>query len=105
MPNDIKCPNCGHVFDVENVLAADIEIKYQHQYQQKLQQSLGKIEQDKKKLEEEQQQFEDKKKKENEIFAQKLQQERLKSIRIQLVSGFASEGNWLGAYKYENSFP
>ena len=78
MANDIKCPNCGNVFDVENVLAADIEIKYQQQYQEKLQQSLGKIEQDKKKLEEEQQQFEEKKKKENEIFAQKLQQERLK---------------------------
>ena len=28
MANDIKCPNCGHVFDVENVLAADMEQKY-----------------------------------------------------------------------------
>ncbi len=27
MPNDIKCPNCGNVFDVEDVLAADIEKK------------------------------------------------------------------------------
>jgi len=94
MPNDIKCPNCGHVFDVENVLAADIEIKYQHQYQQKLQHSLGKIEQDKKKLEEEQQQFEDKKKKENEIFAQKLQQERLKietEVQAQLRKTIAAD--------------
>jgi hypothetical protein len=78
MPNDIKCPNCGHVFDVENVLAADIEQKYQQQYQQKLKQSLNKVEEDKKKLEADQQQFEEKKKKENEIFAQKLQQEKLK---------------------------
>ncbi len=78
MAKDIKCPNCGHNFDVENVLEAEIEIKLQQQYQAKLQQSLGKIEQDKKKLEEEQQQFEQKKKNENEIFAQKLQQEKLK---------------------------
>jgi hypothetical protein len=78
MPNDIKCPNCGHVFDVENVLAADIEQKYQQQYQQKLKQSLNKVEEDKKKLEADQQQFEERKKKENEIFAQKLQQEKLK---------------------------
>src|SRR6187549_3797329 len=94
MANNIKCPNCGHVFDVENVLAADIEIKYQHQYQQKLQQSLGKIEQDKKKLEEEQQQFEEKKKKENEIFAQKLQQERLKietEVQAQLRKTIAAD--------------
>ncbi len=78
MANNIKCPNCGHVFDVENVLAADIEQKYQQQYKDKLNQSLSKVEEDKKKLEADLQQFEEKKKKENEIFAQKLQQEKLK---------------------------
>ena len=78
MANNIKCPNCGHVFDVENVLAADIEQKYQQQYKDKLNQSLSKVEKDKKKLEADLQQFEEKKKKENEIFAQKLQQEKLK---------------------------
>ncbi|MES2893328.1 MAG: DUF2130 domain-containing protein [Bacteroidota bacterium] len=78
MANNIKCPDCGNVFDVENVLSADIEIKYQQQYQEKLQQSLGKIEIDKKRLLEERVQFEEKKKRENEIFAQKLQQERIK---------------------------
>jgi hypothetical protein len=78
MPNDIKCPNCGHVFDVENVIAADIEQKYQQQYQEKLQLSLTKVEDDKKKLEAELVQFEEKKKNQNEIFAQRLQQEKLK---------------------------
>ena len=62
MANNIKCPNCGHQFDVENVLAADIEVKYQQQYQDRLNQSLAKMDQEKKKLEEEQQQFEEKKK-------------------------------------------
>ncbi len=78
MANNIKCPNCGQVFDVENVLAADIEQKYQQAYQEKLNQSLSKVEEEKKKLETDQFQFEEKKKKENEIFAQKLQQEKLK---------------------------
>src|SRR5436190_6790590 len=78
MQNDIKCPNCGHVFDVENVIAADLEQKYQQQYQNTLSESLNKIEDDKKKLQQDQQLFEEKKKKENEIFAQKLQQEKLK---------------------------
>ncbi len=78
MPTDIKCPNCGHVFDVENVLAADLDLKYQQQYQAKLQQSLSSIEEDKKKLQESQQKFEEVKKRENEIFAQKMQQEKLK---------------------------
>ncbi|MEO5892460.1 MAG: DUF2130 domain-containing protein [Ferruginibacter sp.] len=94
MANDIKCPNCGHVFDVENVLAADIEIKYQQQYQERLNQSLIKVEEDKKKLEEEQQQFDEKKKRENEIFAQKLQQEKLKletEIQEQLRKSISSD--------------
>ena len=78
MANDIKCPNCGNVFDVENVIAADIEQKLQKQYQDKLQLSLNKVEEEKRKLEIDQLQFEEKKKKENEIFSQKLQQEKLK---------------------------
>ncbi len=78
MANDIKCPNCGHVFDVENVLAADIEQKFQQQYQDKLKQSLGKVEEEKKKLEADQLLFEEKKKLENELFAQKLQKEKQK---------------------------
>ncbi len=98
MANNIKCPNCGHVFDVENVLAADIEKKYQQQYQDQLQQSLGKIEQDKKRLQDEQLQFEEKKKRENEIFAQKLQQEKLKietevqeTLRKSIASDFENK--------------
>jgi len=78
MPTNIKCPNCGTEFDVENVLAIEIEHKYQQQYKDKLNQSLDKIEIEKKKLEEDQSSFEEKKKKENEIFAQKLQQEKLR---------------------------
>jgi len=78
MATQIKCPNCGTSFDVENVIAADIEQKLQQQYQDKLQQSLNKVEDDKKRLMAEQAQFEEKKKNENEIFAQKLQQEKLK---------------------------
>ena len=78
MANNIKCPNCGHVFDVENVLAADMEQKFQQQYKTKLNESLQKVEEDKKRLDTEKLQFDEKKKKENEIFATKLQQEKLR---------------------------
>ncbi len=94
MANDIKCPNCGHVFDVENVLAADIEQKYQQQYQDKLKQSLGKVEEEKKKLEADQLLFEEKKKQENELFAQKLQKEKQKletEIQEQLRKSISSD--------------
>ena len=78
MPTNIKCPNCGNSFDVENVLSAELDIKYQKEYQKRLQESLKGIDQDKKKLEEEQRSFEEKKKKENELFQQKVAQERKK---------------------------
>ncbi|MBC7534158.1 MAG: DUF2130 domain-containing protein [Ferruginibacter sp.] len=78
MANDIRCPNCGHKFNVDNVIAADIEQKLKQEYQDKLKQSLGKVEDEKKKLEADQQVFEEKKQKQNELFLQKLQQEKQK---------------------------
>ncbi len=78
MANNIKCPNCGHLFDVENVLAADLEQKYQQQYQQKLNASLSKVEEDKSKLAADLEQFENKKRNQNEIFAQKIQLEKIR---------------------------
>jgi hypothetical protein len=87
MTNDIKCPNCGHTFDVENVLAADIEKKFQKDYQIKLQESLSSVEDDRKKLEAAQQEFEQKRRHTNELFQQRMQQERLKmEAEMQLES-------------------
>lgn len=78
MATHIKCPNCATVFDVENVLSADVEQKLKQRYEKQLQESLSQINNEKKKLEEDQKSFEEKKKKENELFQQKLQQEKLK---------------------------
>ena len=94
MTNDITCPNCGHTFDVENVLAADIEKKIEKQYQQKLQQSLNKVEESEKKLEAEKLSFEEKKKNENELFSKKLQQEKIKienEVQEQLTKSISSD--------------
>jgi hypothetical protein len=94
MTNNIKCPDCGHVFDVENVLAADIEKKLQHQYQHKLQESLSKVEESEKKLEAEKLSFEEKKKNENEIFLKKMQQEKIKiekDVQEQLTKSISSD--------------
>lgn len=94
MATDIKCPSCGTIINVENVLAADIEQKLQQQYQDKLQQSLNKVEEEKKKLSADQALFEEKKKNENEIFAQKLQQEKQKmetEIQEQLRKSISSD--------------
>lgn len=94
MPTNIKCPNCATVFDVENVLSADVEQKLKQQYEKQLQQSLSQINADKKKLEDEQKLFEEKRKRENELFQQKLQQEKQKletELQQQLRKSIASD--------------
>ena len=75
-------------------MAADIEHKLEQQYQQKLQQSLDKVEADKKQLQDAQQKFEEARKNANEIFAQKMQQEKLKmetELQEQLRKSIASD--------------
>lgn len=94
MANNIKCPNCGHKFDVENVLAADIEHKFQLQYQHKLKESLTGLQEEKKKLETDQLLFEEKKKKENELFTQKLEKEKIRmeaELQEQLRKSISSD--------------
>ncbi|MGN6401650.1 MAG: DUF2130 domain-containing protein [Flavisolibacter sp.] len=94
MSTNIKCPNCATVFDVENVLSADVEQKFKQQYEKQLQQSLSQINAEKKKLEDDQKLFEEKRKKENELFQQKLQQEKQKletELQQQLRKSIASD--------------
>lgn len=78
MPTDIKCPHCGIAFDVEDAIAADLDKKYQQVYNNKLKESLHDMENQRLELAEEQKQFEEKKKKENELFGQKVAQEKQK---------------------------
>ena len=94
MTNDIKCPNCGHIFDVENVIAADLEKKFQNEYQNKLQQSLNAQEETKKQLEADKILFEEKKKNENELFVKRIQNEKIKieaEIQEQLTKSISSD--------------
>ena len=78
MPTHIKCPNCAADIDVDSVLSTEVEQKLKLEYDARQQEVLQKLNAEKKRLEEEQKLFEEKKKKENELFAQKLHQEKLK---------------------------
>ncbi len=78
MANEIKCPNCGTAIDVESIIAADLDKKYKDQYQQETLKQKLLLDTEKLRLETEQKQFEEKRKNENEIFAEKLQKEKLK---------------------------
>lgn len=78
MPTNIKCPACATAFDVQDVLSADVEQRIKKQYDEQQQQLLLQISQEKKRLEEEQRTFEEKRRNQNELFAQKFQQEKQK---------------------------
>ena len=94
MTNDIKCPNCGHSFDVENVIAADLEKKFQTEYNNKLQQSLNKVEESEKKLDADRLLFEENKKLENAKFIERLEKEKIKistDMQEQLTKSISSD--------------
>ena len=78
MATTVSCPNCGSTVDVESVLANDIETRVKQQYQEQLRKNLEGLEDDRKRLAAEQAEFLEKKKKENELFAQRMQQEKIR---------------------------
>ena len=99
MTNEIKCPQCGYEFDVEKVLSADIENKLKLEFQEKLNDSLSKVEIEKQQLLADQKLFEEKKRNQNELFAQKLQQEKAKieeELNIEITKSIATD--------FENKF-
>jgi len=94
MAIEVTCPKCGNHFDAENVMAAEMEQKLQQQYQREFQRSLEQVEADKKQLQEAQQKFEEARKNANEIFAQKLQQEKQKletEVQERLAKAIAAD--------------
>jgi hypothetical protein len=102
MNQSIHCPKCGNEFNVEHALTVDIEKKLQHQFQEKLSNSLGEIDEEKNRLKAERDRFEEAKKKENEIFKEKLNQEKQKlmdelnkQIRDQMQADFEQKMNFL----------
>ena len=61
MPNEIKCPKCGNTIDVENVVATELEQKFQEKYRTQQQQWADSMEAERTKLLDEQKLFEEKK--------------------------------------------
>ncbi|MEX0980490.1 MAG: DUF2130 domain-containing protein [Bacteroidales bacterium] len=79
----IKCPNCHHEIDVQDVLAHQVEEKIRIEYHSKLESEKQKYDQQAEDLRKEKEAFQDTKKKENELFQQRLE-ERLKAERLQI---------------------
>ena len=50
---EISCPNCGHVFAIEDVLAENLEERLKKKYEQQLNENLNRLKQDRRQVEEE----------------------------------------------------
>jgi len=78
MSNKIKCPNCGHSFDVEEVLSGKLEAHFKAEYKKKVSEQVEKYNQEKQKLEQEKNLFEKKQSEQSELFEAELARQLLK---------------------------
>lgn len=74
----ITCPNCHHEFAPEDAIAKTLEKEYQERFNQDRQKLLTQFSTQQKLLQEQQKEFEKKKEKENELFAERMEKEKLK---------------------------
>jgi len=74
----IICPNCHHEFEPQDAIAKSIEKEYKEKFDQDRQNLLARFTAQQKLLEQQQKEFEKKKEKENELFAERMEKEKLK---------------------------
>lgn len=70
--NHIKCPNCGHQFDVEEALSRKLEAHFKKEYEQKIAAQAAVFNNERKQLEEAKKLFEARKEQENKLFNERL---------------------------------
>ena len=78
MIDKIKCPNCGHDFDVEDALSGKLEAHFKAKYEKKVASQAEKFKAERLVLEKDIEEFEKKKERENELFKEKLEQQLVK---------------------------
>ena len=77
MNNKIKCPNCGHSFDVEEALSSKLEDHFKSEYEKKVFEQAEKFNAEKIKLEDDRKILEEAKKKQNEFLKSEVEKKLL----------------------------
>jgi len=73
MNDKIKCPNCGHEFDVEEALSGKIEAHYKAEYEKKISEQSEKLNEEKRKLNEEKKKVESQREMQDELLRAELE--------------------------------
>lgn len=85
MSDLIKCPNCGHGFDVEEALSGKLEAHFKAEYEKKVAEQANRFKEERLKLEQEKLRFEKARENENELFQEKLQK-KLEAEKLKIQS-------------------
>ncbi|MBN2000153.1 DUF2130 domain-containing protein [candidate division KSB1 bacterium] len=72
MINQIQCPKCGHMFDVEEALSGKLEAHFKTEFDKKLAEQAEKFNKEKLKLEQDRRLLEEKKEKQDELVRAEL---------------------------------
>jgi hypothetical protein len=78
MPTLITCPSCKHEFAPEDAIAKSLEKEYEEKFNNDRQKLLKQFSEQQQIFEQQQKDFEKKKENENELFAERMQKEKLK---------------------------
>ncbi|MEI6122157.1 MAG: DUF2130 domain-containing protein [Bacteroidota bacterium] len=90
MENNIKCPACGHEFQVEDAFFNQAEEKIKKDYEKKFSQQAAIFYKKTEALEKEKEEFEKKKEKENELFKERLDK-KIEEEKVKLQKSTAEE--------------
>ena len=84
MNDKIKCPNCGHDFDVEDALGEQMKNELKAEFEKKAQEQARLVNEQKEALAKKEAEFELKKERENELFKERLQKQlELEAVKIE----------------------
>jgi len=84
MNDKIKCPNCGHNFDVEEAISGKLEAHFKEEYERKVAEQADKFNEERLKLEEEKKALAAAKEQESELLEKKVaEQMELASEKLQ----------------------
>lgn len=75
MNDKIKCPNCGHEFEIEEALSGKIEAHYKAEYEKKISEQSGKLNEEKRKINAEKESLQLQKEKHDELLKVELEKQ------------------------------
>ena len=102
MNDKIKCPNCGHSFDVEEALSGKLEAHFKAEYEKKVSEQAEKFNKEKQKLEKERTKLNAEKEKQEELLKSKVEK-KLKEEKEKIEkSAFESFEDKIKSLEEEN---